>query len=61
MIRFDSIELATYPNKPLDPMDFKAKEANTVYSLIVLLLGCFNFFAFKKLNLRKKDLLWQFF
>ncbi len=26
MIWFDRIELATHPNKPLDPMDFKAKE-----------------------------------
>ncbi len=27
MIRFDRIELATYRNKPLDSMDFNAKEA----------------------------------
>jgi hypothetical protein len=27
MIRFGRIELATYPNKPLDSMDFNANEA----------------------------------
>jgi hypothetical protein len=27
MIRFDRTELAPYPNKSLDPMDFNAKEA----------------------------------
>ena len=27
MIRFERIELATYPNKPLDSMDFNSKEA----------------------------------
>ena len=35
MIRFDQIELATYLNKPLYPMDFKAKEvlnSNSVQS-----------------------------
>ncbi len=28
MIRIDRIELVTYPSRPLDPMDFKAKETS---------------------------------
>ena len=28
MIRFGQIELAIYPNRPLDSMDFNAKEAH---------------------------------
>ncbi len=35
MIQFDRIELETYPNRPFDPIDIKAKEAfNSTYKKI---------------------------
>jgi len=33
MIQFDRIELSTYPSRPLDPIDFKAKQVHRIIKM----------------------------